>query len=107
MKILLMMTGGTICTMINANGHLSANTAAAVPLLVEHYRRESDTDTQFEVLSVMNILSENMTFARLNLLLDAFRQNRAKLDACDGVIIAHGTDTLAYTSSLLSLALAG
>ena len=53
-----------------------------------------------------DILSENMTVSSLNELLDIFKDNSLIKD-CAGAIILHGTDTLAYTSSLLSLALAG
>ncbi len=107
MNILLMMTGGTICTMANSDGHLSANTNQAVPLLVDHLKKDGFADVHFDVSPVMNILSENMTFARLNTLLDTFRRLKTRIEAADGVIITHGTDTLAYTSSLLALALAG
>ena len=107
MKILLMMTGGTICTRVNPRGHLSSDTGAAVPVLVDHLKTNGFPDAKFDVLPVLDTLSENMTFAKLNTLLDAFRTAKSRVEASDGVIIAHGTDTLAYTSSLLSLALAG
>ncbi|MBQ2709686.1 MAG: asparaginase, partial [Clostridia bacterium] len=107
MKILLMMTGGTICTRVNPRGHLSSDTGAAVPGLVDHLKKNGFPDAKFDVLPVLDTLSENMTFAKLNTLLDAFRTAKSRVEASDGVIIAHGTDTLAYTSSLLSLVLAG
>ena len=107
MKILLLMTGGTICTRVNPRGHLSSDTGAAVPVLVDHLKKNGFPGAKFDVLPVLDTLSENMTFAKLNTLLDAFRTAKSRVEASDGVIIAHGTDTLAYTSSLLSLALAG
>ena len=100
-----MMTGGTISTTVNERGHLDANGKKTVSLLAEHFLQGRDADVEFEYCHPLDILSENMTFPRLNLLLDAFRGlDQSKYGA---IIVAHGTDTLAYTSSLLALALAG
>jgi L-asparaginase len=49
----------------------------------------------------MNILSENMTAARWRELLLHLRG--LALESKDGLIVTHGTDTLAYTACLLSL----
>ena len=106
MKILLIMTGGTICSRMTGTT-LDSDTGYAVPLLVD--RLNSDGfEAEFEVVQIMNTLSENMTPRRYNLLLDYFRSLGAQeLSSYSGVIIAHGTDTLAYTSSLIAVALAG
>ena len=32
---------------------------------------------------------------------------KEKVDSCDGIVITHGTDTMAYTASMLSFMLAG
>ena len=106
MKILLIMTGGTICSRMTGTT-LDSDTGYAVPLLVD--RLNSDGfDAEFKVVQIMNTLSENMTPRRYDLLLDYFRSlGKDKLRNLDGVIIAHGTDTLAYTSSLIAVALAG
>ena len=107
MKILLIMTGGTICSRLDG-GVLSSDTKYAAPLLIDRLRRDSRYDgVEFEVLPVLDILSENMTLPRLWRLLEAFRSLDGRRDEFAGMIVAHGTDTLAYTSSLLSLALAG
>lgn len=105
MRILIMMTGGTISTTVSESGHLAANGKKTVSLLAAEYERRGGTDAEFEYRHPLDILSENMTFAHLDRLLDAFRGvERGRYDA---IIVAHGTDTLAYTSSLLALALAG
>ena len=106
MKILLIMTGGTICSrMIGTT--LDSDAASAVPLLVDRLKNDG-FEAEFEVVQIMNTLSENMTPRRYDLLLDYFRSlGKDKLRNLDGVIIAHGTDTLAYTSSLIAVALAG
>lgn len=106
MKILLIMTGGTICSRMTG-GTLDSDAASAVPLLVDRLKNDG-FDAEFEVVQIMNTLSENMTPRRYDLLLDYFRSLGAQeLSSYSGVIIAHGTDTLAYTSSLLAIALAG
>ena len=106
MKILVIMTGGTVSTVFNEDGHLYAMGSKTVSLLAKEYAaRCGDTETEFEYTKPLDIISENMTFPRLNILLDEFR--RIDYDRYDGIIVTHGTDTLAYTSSLLSLALAG
>lgn len=105
MKILIMMTGGTISTTENESGHLTANGKNTVSLLAKELYRRGYSDVEFDYTHPLDILSENMTIPRLRLLLDAFSE--AMLDEYSSVIVAHGTDTLAYTSSLLSLVLAG
>lgn len=106
MKILLIMTGGTICSRMTGTT-LDSDTGYAVPLLVDRLKNDG-FDAEFKVVQIMNTLSENMTPRRYDLLLDYFRSlGKDKLRNLDGVIIAHGTDTLAYTSSLLAIALAG
>lgn len=105
MKILIMMTGGTISTTANDSGHLAANGKTTVSLLAKTLFERGEYDVGFDYLHPLDILSENMTFPRLNVLLDAF--SALDPEEYGAIIVAHGTDTLAYTSSLLSLALAG
>lgn len=105
MKILIIMTGGTISTTVNDSGHLDANGRQTVSLLAKELHRRGNFDVTFDYLHPLDVLSENMTFPRLNRLLDAFRA--VDTDKYGAVIVAHGTDTLAYTSSLLALVLAG
>ncbi len=101
-----MMTGGTISTTRDSEGHLFANGEKTVSELVFNLKAGGKfDDVLFDIVFPLNILSENMTFANLDLLLDEFR--KVDKNKYDGIIVAHGTDTLAYTSSLLSLVLAG
>ena len=105
MKILVMMTGGTISTTKNESGHLFANGKKTVSLLAEELFKRGRYDVDFDYLHPLDVLSENMTFPRLNMLLRAFREVDKRKYAA--IIVAHGTDTLAYTASLLALTLAG
>jgi L-asparaginase/Glu-tRNA(Gln) amidotransferase subunit D len=105
MKIMLAMTGGTICSYRNIEGQFSSDTDKAAPMLTEGYE---DSGIEFDVRPVLNVLSENMTFSRLGALLSFFKNlTDEEIDECSGIIIAHGTDTLAYSASLLAIALAG
>lgn len=103
MKILIIPTGGTICTGENARGTLSIQERAGIKI-VENYKTNHKDDTTFVVADNLMILSENMTVNKWNKILDAYRENIEK-DHYDGVIFLHGTDTLGYTASLFSLIL--
>ena len=105
-QILVILTGGTICSATNAEGHRysSAKTVKILDAFQKSrspYRETVDFVTQMP----MDILSENMTVAGWNCLLDTLRA--ADLSQYQGVIVLHGTDTLAYTAALLSISLAG
>ena len=105
-KIFVIYTGGTICTTIK-NGQKSTDATAAAAL-IEFYKNSDSfckDDVHLESGKQFNILSENMTVKNWNLMLETYRKNIGK-DNFDGVIFAHGTDTLAYSSALFSLLLA-
>lgn len=106
-KILLMLTGGTICSFVNSEGFKEAEVDKAAPLLINNFKinNADGPDIEFDVEAPLNVLSENMTIGKWNVLLNAL--SKVKWNDYDGIIIAHGTDTLAYTASLLSIVLAG
>ena len=106
-KILVILTGGTICSSTDEKGQRYSN--AENVKIVGHYQ---DSDSPFSGKKVnfdkeipLDTLSENMTLAKWNTLLEALKA--VKYDNYKGIIILHGTDTLAYTASLLAIALAG
>lgn len=107
-KILLILTGGTICSFGNAGGmHRDVDSAKAKVRLLQQFE-ESDcefAEQEFEVVTILDTLSENMTVPKWNELI-AFLKQKA-LSSYRGIIVAHGTDTLAYTAALLSLVLSG
>ena len=104
-KILVILTGGTICSQENENGERTADAQNAKYRIISNFTQSTSPykDADFDFLMPLNILSENMTISTWNTLLDTFRDN--DFDDYKGIIILHGTDTLAYTSSLLSLVL--
>lgn len=104
-KILLVMTGGTICSSENSEGKRSSDVKSAQYKILSVFRNSSSPyrNTEFECAMPLDILSENMTADSWNILLDFFRNIRSS--DYKGIIILHGTDTLAYTSSMLSFIL--
>ena len=106
-KILLILVGGTICTALNKYGTLSISEGAGVKLIENFKNSNSPFKDEVEIKPTENlfILSENMSIPNWNLMLDTYRKN-INTDNFDGVIFAHGTDTLAYSTSLFSLILA-
>lgn len=110
-RILVVLTGGTICSAPKAeqNNKSQSNATEARQHILADFKASSSpfTDTvEFETLALVpDILSENMTVDAWNRLLALLRT--VEWENYDGVILLHGTDTLAYTASLLSMLLAG
>ena len=106
-KILLILVGGTICTALNEHGTLSISEGAGVKLIENFKNSSSPFKDEVEITPTENlfILSENMSIPNWNLMLDTYRKY-INTDSFDGVIFVHGTDTLAYSTSLFSLILA-
>lgn len=105
-KILLILTGGTICSIEDEKGERSSDAEKAKYQIVSIFKNGSSPfrEVSFDCRMPLNILSENMTVKTWNTLLNDFRSIE-DFSAYKGIIILHGTDTLAYTSSLLSLML--
>ena len=109
-NILLVLTGGTICSFADSKGERLSKTEKAQTLIVNNFRNsnsiyKSEEDVKFATCFLLDILSENMTLTHWNTLIQGIK--KCNLSSYDGVIILHGTDTLAYTASLLSLLLSG
>ncbi len=106
-KILLILVGGTICTTLNEYGTLSISEGAGMKLTQNFKNSDSLFKDELEIKPTENlfILSENMSIPNWNLMLDTYRKY-INSDNFDGVIFAHGTDTLAFSTSLFSLILA-
>ena len=106
-KILVLLTGGTICSTEDENGSRFSNVENV--RIIEHFRQsesEYANAVDFDRLAPLDVLSENMTLDTWNRLLDCFR-SEIDWTAYKGIVVLHGTDTLAYTAALLSIVLAG
>lgn len=111
-KILIVFTGGTICSFPSGADGKSRSDAKKMSSLLEERFASSDSYCREEVafshkFLKQDILSENMTVGTWSELLAVFRDEALGKGEYDGVIVLHGTDTLAYTASFLSIALAG
>lgn len=108
-KILVILTGGTICSGPNENAKNQSQAEKAEKYIISDFKKSASPykDVDFDTVKLeKDILSENMTVSVWNKLIDIFR-DKSIWTKYSGVIVLHGTDTLAYTSSLLSVLLAG
>ncbi len=114
MKLLVVFTGGTIgCAPPGKQGIMAVEKNIAPKnendyyLISEYKKRNKETakKIKFEVIEPLQTLSENITFVHWNILLDALRS--ISFNDYDGIIITHGTDTMAYSASLFGMLLSG
>lgn len=98
-KILMIATGGTIACTVSENGlapALSGND------LLQYVPKLKDI-CHIDVLEIMNIDSSNISPKHYKMMIEAVEEN---YNLYDGFVITHGTDTMAYSSSFLSNAIA-
>ncbi len=102
-KILVVFTGGTISC--KTAGAVMSATAGVPYVLIRQYLRETGEDSFFTTASPLTILSENLVPDDWKTMADCIRKTITPDTA--GVIVTHGTDTLAYTAAALSFMLEG
>ncbi|MBR4868469.1 MAG: asparaginase, partial [Clostridia bacterium] len=105
-RIPLIRMGGTIGTTIN-NGTMEPNKHASLALLNLYNQRKDAYPVQWIQEQDFGVLSENNTVNTWNQLLESLREIVQRNQNYDGIIITHGTDTLAYTAALLSVVCKG
>ncbi len=98
-KILFVFTGGTIGSTVKGN-YISTDSNKPY-LLIKGYEERYGEINNYDTLSPYTVLSENMNEEYLSKLLFTVQNN---IDKYDGIIITHGTDTLAYSSAILGYA---
>lgn len=94
-KILLLATGGTIASKKSANGLKPQIT----PEELLSYIPQAADICEIAAEQLLNIDSSNMEPRHWKIMVRAIR---AHYDEYDGFVIAHGTDTMAYTAAALS-----
>ncbi len=101
MKILIIFAGGTIGSTIK--GNCISIDSGKPSILMETYRKRYGLNFEYETRTPYMVLSENNTGKNYVDLVNCIFDNIN--DGYDGIIVTHGTDTLQYTSAVLTYAL--
>ena len=100
-RILLVFTGGTIGS-LSENGNIDLDPKARFKLLeLFNQRYQNSAAIDFSTLQPLQILSENLHPGDWKTLIDAIESEN--LDTFDGIIVTHGTDTLAFSAAALGV----
>lgn len=99
-KVLVMETGGTFATE-SSDGVRSLAKKSGIYEYKEVLEKKEKYGFEFEIERPIFTLSENMTFDKQRKIIKAIESK--DLSKYAGVIVTHGTDTMAFTSNLLSL----
>ena len=94
-RILLLATGGTIASKKSDNGLCPQIT----PEELLDYIPKVQEICEITAIQLLNLDSSNMEPKHWKMMVHAIRENYEKYD---GFVIAHGTDTMAYTAAALS-----
>lgn len=97
-NILVVFTGGTIGSSV-IDGAINVDKQTHFLLLAQFKRRYPHANVNFTTLQPYSILSENLSPRIWTTLITAIENANPKL--YDGIIVTHGTDTLAYTAAAL------
>ena len=100
-KILVVLTGGTIGS--TCSDGVRGIIGDSPYILIREFRKKYHdySDCEFEVINPYSILSENLTCGVWSELYATL--NAVDTAAYDGIIITHGSDTLAYTSAAMGM----
>lgn len=92
-KILLLTTGGTISSIESKDGLIPSDKNNLILNIL------NDEATEITVESIMTLDSSNIQPEEWKIIAKNIYEN---LNNYDGIIVTHGTDTMAYTSSMIS-----
>ena len=100
-RILLVFTGGTIGS-LSENGNIDLDPKARFKLLeLFKQRYQNSAAIDFSTLQPLQILSENLHPGDWKTLIEAIESENP--DKFDGIIVTHGTDTLAFSAAALGV----
>ena len=97
MKILFIFTGGTIGSTLH--GDVISPDSEKSYKIIEEYRRRFGVAFEYSTRSPYTELSENNTGEHIRSLCSCIKE--AVREEWDGIIVTHGTDTLAYSSAAI------
>ena len=100
-NILVVFTGGTIGSIVS-NHAINTNTEQSHQI-IERFKAvySNKKEICFKAIQPLQILSENLHSSDWKTLIQSIESE--DLSQFDGIIVTHGTDTLSFTSSALSL----
>ena len=99
-RILLLTTGGTIASKKTEEGLAPGITGEELADWLPHLKKAYD----ITVRDILHLDSSNIQPEEWRIIADSVFEEK---DAYDGIVITHGTDTMAYTASVLSFMLPG
>ena len=97
-KILMITTGGTIACIPSDSGLVPKISSCDIIDMVPELKDICNIDA----IEIMNIDSSNLSPNNWIMMLDTIEKN---YDNYDGFVITHGTDTMAYSASMLTCAI--
>lgn len=100
-RILVVLTGGTIGSI--GDGEIIDVDERASLLLMEKYYKNYSRNDEFAFTQPLNIASENLETRHWEIVVNHILGYN--IDGYDGIIITHGSDTLSYSSAMLSMCL--
>ncbi len=92
-KILLITTGGTISSLPSENGLIPADCSESIVRIL------NDKETTILLKNIMVLDSSNIQPEEWKMIAEAINET---IQSVDGIIVTHGTDTMAYTTSMIS-----
>lgn len=95
-KILLLSTGGTIASVVSEAGLVPKESGEQLINML------GDLPYDITVEDILQLDSSNIQPEEWKLIAEKIYENRNKYD---GIVVSHGTDTMAYTASMLSFML--
>jgi len=102
MKFLFIFTGGTIGSTLE-NGFVSTDKSKPLKI-IEAYKNRYKEDLNYNFISPLTILSENLTGKYIKVLTKTIAKNLNK--NYDAILVMHGTDTLQFSACATSYAFA-
>ncbi|MCI5655555.1 MAG: asparaginase domain-containing protein [Candidatus Pseudoruminococcus sp.] len=100
-KILIVLTGGTIGSI--SDGKIIDVDEKASLLLIDKYCKKYGKEDDFTLVQPLNIASENLELTHWETMINFILEYN--INGFDGIIITHGSDTLSYSSAMLSMCL--
>ncbi|MDR1138402.1 MAG: asparaginase domain-containing protein [Clostridiales bacterium] len=103
-NIIVLVTGGTFAAIERPDGVRELGDTQRFGDRLNEIANSIFDNVHIETVSPLFTFSENMTISKWQTILASIRHNAFKYD---GIIVTHGSDTLAYTASMIALSTQG